>query len=883
MDPTVLNALALVSEPGPGRFDVTVAAGQILQPLVDACPEGGDVLLEAGTHVGPLLIRKAVRIFGRKNALICATSLGSLTEPRWPFDPDDSTVKLCGVVNVRANGVLLSGVNVRLSESAQCSIRAVNPRSVVVIDAVRSNDVIIHNCNVDGQSVATVAIGLDGCQRLKLDGCDVYGAIACGVEARRLTAFQLFHSDVYNNAQCGLSLRGGSEATLEDAKVYDNGPGSDSGQRVDAAAAAATAATPLAGVFVERGSTLWLRSNVEVVRNAGGAFGGDGYYDDRIKAEWDGAMDASAARYLAAVTVAEADAAVHGKTEEGQSAHLPLSAGSESAAVLANQLASASGLFWYPPCELFNMDQNARPGDDLAAIVASLPYEGNLFLTPGVYKASLRLKEKWEVNIHGNGRAKLWFDADDVVYVPATSRLRLYGVTVVLASDSPEVGGGRPLGDHVAVRALGYVGFYACDVSAPERTAISIAHFSPNIVACRVHSSRIGVHSVSSKHRDMRVSDGTAPPVELFVSLRHTMVCDNHVGVEIGGGLRRQMSLTSCLISRQRSVGIRLGAPAAVVSVTSDTVFVDNQEGNYGGPGWDYQLFRRRCEASIPFLPFRYPELRVSALVTEGAPGDGEPGAFKHMVAPGSSLQAAIDACHPGDSVLLLPGVHRGPVVCCQPIRLFGRGRAVIAGGGFVVRILPVVEGGHVLLDGIAVRRHDVVGSRRASRNQPGAVLVTPGANVHFRQCDLSNEGSSAVFMQEGGGMLTCEGCRFHDAMFGIYAEHAAVVDVRRCRFELQQSIGAHLVWCKRARFFDNHFVGALAPQLASNSNHGIVLSAREEDDGDDGDDGVPPLTVACNVFTHVDRSVTWQTTIDAAIPVDVLDVLDVVDDMDLS
>ena len=38
-------------------------------------------------------------------------------------------------------------------------------------------------------------------------------------------------------------------------------------------------------------------------------------------------------------------------------------------------------------------------------------------------------------------------------------------------------------------------------------------------------------------------------------------------------------------------------------------------------------------------------------------------GAFDVKVSPGTDVQAAVTACPPGGSVLLLPGKHAGPVV----------------------------------------------------------------------------------------------------------------------------------------------------------------------------------------------------------------------------
>ena len=55
-------------------------------------------------------------------------------------------------------------------------------------------------------------------------------------------------------------------------------------------------------------------------------------------------------------------------------------------------------------------------------------------------------------------------------------------------------------------------------------------------------------------------------------------------------------------------------------------------------------------------------------------------GAFDVTVAPGQAVQAAVDSCPAGGSVLLLPGTHDGPLVleADKVVHVFGRGSATL-------------------------------------------------------------------------------------------------------------------------------------------------------------------------------------------------------------
>ena len=63
----------------------------------------------------------------------------------------------------------------------------------------------------------------------------------------------------------------------------------------------------------------------------------------------------------------------------------------------------------------------------------------------------------------------------------------------------------------------------------------------------------------------------------------------------------------------------------------------------------------------------------VSGRVREPASG-----VFAVEVAPGASLQAAVDRCPSGGAILLRPGTHKGSVIIRKEVHVFGRGEATI-------------------------------------------------------------------------------------------------------------------------------------------------------------------------------------------------------------
>ena len=140
-------------------------------------------------------------------------------------------------------------------------------------------------------------------------------------------------------------------------------------------------------------------------------------------------------------------------------------------------------------------------------------------------------------------------------------------------------------------------------------------------------------------------------------------------------------------------------------------------------------------------------------------------GAFDVTVAPGEGVQAAVDACPRGGCVLLLPGIHEGPLVLSadQEVHVFGRERARLwttAGNALTSSATQatldglVIQQGGVLIDGDDFSDADGFGVRIA------------GGAMRFQNCSITSSMNSCMFIDGGSDTdpvlvgCTCVGLR---------------------------------------------------------------------------------------------------------------------------
>ena len=155
------------------------------------------------------------------------------------------------------------------------------------------------------------------------------------------------------------------------------------------------------------------------------------------------------------------------------------------------------------------------------------------------------------------------------------------------------------------------------------------------------------------------------------------------------------------------------------------------------------------CKASAE--AFREVRRRRAVRVgPDGAVREPALGAFDVTVAPGENVQAAVDACPPGGSVLLLPGTHDGPLVlaAAKVVHVFGRGLATLRMTTGTAVTSEAAEG---TMDGLIIRRE----AGGISNDERGCVWIR-GGRLRLQACDVTSAATdvSCVWIEGGADPL---------------------------------------------------------------------------------------------------------------------------------
>ena len=124
-----------------------------------------------------------------------------------------------------------------------------------------------------------------------------------------------------------------------------------------------------------------------------------------------------------------------------------------------------------------------------------------------------------------------------------------------------------------------------------------------------------------------------------------------------------------------------------------------------------------------------------------GAVREPASGAFNVTVPPGEDVQAAMNRCPPGGSVLLLPGVHEGPLALPpgKVVHVFGRGLATLW-----------TADGNVLTSSAAAATVDGLIVRREAGGEDDYGVWICGGQLRLQACNITSESLACVAFSGG-------------------------------------------------------------------------------------------------------------------------------------
>jgi hypothetical protein len=198
----------------------------------------------------------------------------------------------------------------------------------------------------------------------------------------------------------------------------------------------------------------------------------------------------------------------------------------------------------------------------------------------------------------------------------------------------------------------------------------------------------------------------------------------------------------------------------------------------------------------------------AAASLLAGSPAD----ARRHFVPKEHrTIQAAIDAAAPKDTVWVAAGTYAGAIQIRKPLVLFGDGGpdSTILDGGDSVRVLHIdgVKGATVI--GFTIRRGRassgggiycardssvMIASCRVEKNWESGIALWACGDVHLRELEIvENQGSGISFNQSAGILRTClfEGNKGYTGGGLALVNSKIFLPMRDCTFVRNRAEGA--------------------------------------------------------------------------------------------
>lgn len=156
------------------------------------------------------------------------------------------------------------------------------------------------------------------------------------------------------------------------------------------------------------------------------------------------------------------------------------------------------------------------------------------------------------------------------------------------------------------------------------------------------------------------------------------------------------------------------------------------------------------------------------------------------------TLQAAIDAASPGDTLWVSAGVYRGPFTLKKPLILFADAgpEETILEGGDSVRVLHVegVNGGGII--GFGIRGGKAVAG--------GGIYALRDTSFSIDFCTFTKNWESAVAFWQSSGVKVAD-CRFTENVGSGLQFHQTTGFILRCEFNRNKGIGGGGLFLERS------------------------------------------------------------------------------------
>ncbi|HTM00784.1 MAG TPA: right-handed parallel beta-helix repeat-containing protein [Candidatus Omnitrophota bacterium] len=235
----------------------------------------------------------------------------------------------------------------------------------------------------------------------------------------------------------------------------------------------------------------------------------------------------------------------------------------------------------------------------------------------------------------------------------------------------------------------------------------------------------------------------------------------------------------------------------------------------------------------------------LALALTAVAPRDAE--ARRRLVPrQHKTLQAAIDAAAPGDTIRVAPGVYPGPFSVTKPLALVGESGAekTILDGRDSVRVLRIEGTSGVTVTGFTIRR--------GHSNSGGGIYCLRDSTVQIAECAFTGNWESAISIWDSQGVAV-SGCTLRENKGSAIDANNSVIAVFESKFYDNEGHEGGAISLSRTRllvplrnivFERNRAVGSIGGALCvADTSQGSVANCSFKENSSDVAGGALGIT----------------------------------------